>query len=481
MQRISMGMRRMVLAALAVVLAGCVDQPTGISPAPREAAPPAFTLASGQSPFGINVNQTNYLPWGPPALDKVVNAGVGWIRMDFDWRHIQPTQGGPFVWDSVDNTVAFAHDKGLSILGVLGYTPTWANNDPTPFAHRVPPTDMNTWKAFVTAATTRYAGKVQAWGIWNEPNCPGFYTTRNNFADYDSLLAFASGPIHATGATLVAGQAAMGACGDVIAWLNGRLAANVDSINVVAVHGYGVGSYIVNTMVNIHFGLWADKPLWLTEVGEAQPNPSLAGDAIQAEQLFDTYRGMMFYNGWWKKTFQYHLYVWTPSHEYGILRGTGLQERPAYNTYRLIAAGCVNNPDCVAMHRWYRQDDHLFGSSPNEGYGSGYSYHGSPFKVASQAFNSRMVPLYRCRRVSTNQHFLTDSSVCDGVAGTQHEGTWGYMVSKSHGIPNSAMRPLYRLYYPGNGTWYTTILEDERAGLLAMGHVDQGIIGYVWP
>lgn len=469
--------RNFLLALALLLAAGCADQPT--STLTRTPAGPALTLASDASPFGVNVNQVNDPSFGPQALNKAASAGIGWIRMDFNWNLIQPTATGGYNWSTVDSTVSYAHARGISVLGVLAYTPAWANGNNTPSAHAIAPTNMPAWQAFVTAAANRYAGKVQAWGIWNEPNCTDFFLTRNNFADYDSLVALAAGPIHAAGAQVVGGEAGT-ACGNVTQWLNARLAANASLIDVVAVHGYGTAATLVDAMDFIRAGLTHSKPLWLTEAGSSHPDSTLAG-AQQAEHLFDLYRGMMQRGSWWKKTFQFHLYVWDTNHQWGILRGTALTERPAYNTYRLIAAGCTSNPDCVTIHRWWKQNDHLFGTDPNEGYAAGYNYEGTPFKLATQAFNSRMVPIYRCVILSTNQHWLTDSSSCNGVSGTLNEGVRGYAVNKSHSIPGTPMVALYRLYYPHNGSRLTTTSTAERSSALAAGYIDEGIIGYVWP
>ena len=480
MHKFFIGSRTSLAALVLLLAAACADEPTGTTPLAPPPSSPALTLATAASPFGVNVNQVNDPTFGPAALNKVASAGIGWIRMDVSWNAIQPTATGGYNWSSVDSTVSYATARGISVLGVLAYTPAWANGNTTPSAHAIAPTNMGAWQAFVTAAANRYAGKVQAWGIWNEPNCTDFFLTRNNYADYDSLVAFAAGPIHAAGAQVVAGEAAIG-CGDAAQWLNARLAANAPLIDVLAVHGYGNASNLVWAMDAIQSGLSTPRPLWLTESGYGYADASATGDARQAEHLFDVYRGMMQRGSWWKKTFQYHLYVWPTGHQWGILRGSALTERPAYNTYRLIANGCTNNPDCVAIHRWWKQNDHLFGTDASEGYGAGYVYEGTPFKLAAQAFNTRMVPVYRCVIVATNQHYLTDNSSCNGVSGTLNEGVRGYAVNKNHSIPGTSMAALYRLHYPHNGSRLTTASTAERSSALAAGYIDEGIIGYVWP
>ncbi|MEZ5119656.1 MAG: cellulase family glycosylhydrolase [Candidatus Nanopelagicales bacterium] len=117
--------------------------------------------------------------------------GVTWLRVDVDWSAIESTEG-EFDWSALDRVVAAA--SGFSILGVIAYSPLWATSD-TGETH-APPTDPADYAAFCTAAATRYAGRIQAWEIWNEPNITPFWSSPDA-ADYTALVQAAHTAIKA--------------------------------------------------------------------------------------------------------------------------------------------------------------------------------------------------------------------------------------------------------------------------------------------
>lgn len=109
--------------------------------------------------LGLNI----HAPQGadlPRLLDRVIESGARWVRVDFVWAAIEPE---PLVerWEPYDAIVAAAEARGLKVLGILAYAPTW-----------VAPTDLTelVWERFCWRIATRYAGRVFAWELWNEPN-----------------------------------------------------------------------------------------------------------------------------------------------------------------------------------------------------------------------------------------------------------------------------------------------------------------------
>lgn len=129
---------------------------------------------------------------------------LGWERMVFWWRNIQPD--GPDGWNAFatghDAGVAIAHAAGRQIVGELIGTPDWAAADPSGHAHAVPaglyrPYDdpRNTWGRFVARIAGRYAGIIDDWIIWNEVNIPKgsrWHTWDGTAADYARLVKVAS-------------------------------------------------------------------------------------------------------------------------------------------------------------------------------------------------------------------------------------------------------------------------------------------------
>jgi len=102
-------------------------------------------------------------------IDKVVACSCEWIRLDFDWRYIEPKKG-KFNWSSYDTAVDYSRQKGLKIYASLAYVPDWVNSD-----YRACP-DVFNWVYFCTKVGARYAGRIDVYSLWNEPNLKQFYT-----------------------------------------------------------------------------------------------------------------------------------------------------------------------------------------------------------------------------------------------------------------------------------------------------------------
>jgi polysaccharide biosynthesis protein PslG len=103
-------------------------------------------------------------------VDRAAECGAGWVRIDFDWRAIEPVRGTR-QFQEHDRIVSRARARGLKMYGTLAYTPSWASGQPDP---AVPPVQPGDWTTFVTAVVGRFRGTVSHWGIWNEPNLPGY-------------------------------------------------------------------------------------------------------------------------------------------------------------------------------------------------------------------------------------------------------------------------------------------------------------------
>lgn len=118
-------------------------------------------------------------------LDDIKSLGIQWIRIDFNWPTVQPTNGGDFNWEKYDRVVKAIGDRDMGVLAVLGYTPRWAQdtacqektkNDRS--AQRCPPKDAGDFARFAKAAAARYSDKaVRGWEIWNEPNLTAYWRT----------------------------------------------------------------------------------------------------------------------------------------------------------------------------------------------------------------------------------------------------------------------------------------------------------------
>ncbi|MGJ7917213.1 cellulase family glycosylhydrolase [Massilia sp. LXY-6] len=112
--------------------------------------------------------------------------GVKWVRFDFDWSVIEPARGH-YVYERYDNVVERLAKAEIHVLGLIAYTPSWANGGKRGKFH--PPLEPGVYAEFAAHLAARYAAKgVHAWEIWNEPNLGQFWGNAPDPAAYTKLL-----------------------------------------------------------------------------------------------------------------------------------------------------------------------------------------------------------------------------------------------------------------------------------------------------
>jgi aryl-phospho-beta-D-glucosidase BglC (GH1 family) len=180
-----------VLFALATALAmivlplGTQSSSATVTAAPLTAAAAAAAAATGAG------SQQPGIAFESPAqmgkdLDAIVAAGMTWVRVDFFWSSIQAAGPTSFVWGPTDAFVKAAKARGLNILALVAYAPSWARSGASDYS---PPKDPRDYANFVGVAARRYAPSgVHAWEIWNEPNLAMFWYPKADSAAYSALL-----------------------------------------------------------------------------------------------------------------------------------------------------------------------------------------------------------------------------------------------------------------------------------------------------
>ena len=108
-------------------------------------------------------NET-YRTWD---LDNVRQLNFAYVKQSFSWSNIQPT---PDIWDwsLADEVVAETLYRGRRIVARIDDPPDWSvqlREDVTQ-----PPYDMDAVEVYCGALAARYAGQIDAYQIWNEPN-----------------------------------------------------------------------------------------------------------------------------------------------------------------------------------------------------------------------------------------------------------------------------------------------------------------------
>jgi hypothetical protein len=95
----------------------------------------------------------------------VQQAGFNWMKVQLQWSNIE-TAPGQYDWSQLDQIVSAANSGDLKILLSVVDAPNFYT---TPTSG-LTPGDPNTFKTFMQTLGNRYAGKVQAYEIWNEEN-----------------------------------------------------------------------------------------------------------------------------------------------------------------------------------------------------------------------------------------------------------------------------------------------------------------------
>jgi hypothetical protein len=107
--------------------------------------------------------------------DSAAEAGVAWERILFYWSELQPN--GADDWNGYhvqDVWLEWASNQGREVVGLLKHTPAWATDGPVgcgvPRGLDLPIDDPgNTWATFVRRTVGMYAGRINRWIVWNEP------------------------------------------------------------------------------------------------------------------------------------------------------------------------------------------------------------------------------------------------------------------------------------------------------------------------
>jgi hypothetical protein len=110
----------------------------------------------------------------PQILDRLVGAGCTWVRLDVAWATIEPTKGSftGTLLPKLDQRVNEIAERGLKCLVVFYWPPKWSSG--TDSKNGVPSSNVDYANAAVWLLK-RYAGKIHAIELWNEPDLTNFW------------------------------------------------------------------------------------------------------------------------------------------------------------------------------------------------------------------------------------------------------------------------------------------------------------------
>lgn len=229
--------------------------------------------------LGVNMQAFDF------ALIRATNSG--WVRVTFPWRDINP-QSGVWNWGTADGIVNNAQAQGLKILAILSTAPVWAGSNSNGTR---PPSNVGYWEEFVRRVAQRYAGRIAAYEIWNEPNLTNGGVGIGWDADlwqaprYADYLRAAAIQIrtYAPG-TLVVGPATSSQPNartvevfkqlEQVTFSDGPASKFLDVVSFHANAGSNETSYKIRDYIQSHLSTLSArnpsnrlKPIWLTEFG----------------------------------------------------------------------------------------------------------------------------------------------------------------------------------------------------------------------
>jgi hypothetical protein len=174
---------RVLLGLLGAERANRVGIPAVVR-APEQVPPTGTAIPGGATrnfparhiEYGFNtflIGNTGGAEYNKKTLDKVREAGFGWIRIQLIWRDVEPNKG-QYNFEGLDYQIDAAYGAGNNILLSVLKSPDWA--DPVAVSRGRAgslPEDQEAFGALMRRVADRYVGKVQAYEIWNEQNLAG--------------------------------------------------------------------------------------------------------------------------------------------------------------------------------------------------------------------------------------------------------------------------------------------------------------------
>src|SRR3954447_4907509 len=355
--------RARLLAGLALVLLVGL---TIAATAPANASSTANSF--GQDVFGIAAGGA--IQGEDPTtlgrdLDAIKAAGSKWVRFDLNWAVIQA--GGPssYNWAPFDRVVQGATSRGMKVLGVFLYTPSWARPSGTSATYGPNPAQ---YAAFASTAVQHYSAMgVHAYEVWNEPNIPAFWTPAPNPSAYTALLKAAYPAIKGADpqATVLTGGSAPASTNGTsyapVDWLQAIYAnGGKGYFDAVATHPYCFGNNILPgdpDPTNAWYQIYGTNPslrsvmlangdgakkIWGTEFGAPTNGPWNISESAQALMITTAYSQWASYN-WAGPLFTYQgrdqgTDTSDSENFFGLLHHD-FSPKPGYPAYQVAASG----------------------------------------------------------------------------------------------------------------------------------------------
>ena len=329
-------------------------------------------------------HQTNVRDNRHRLMTLMARDGVGWVRADFPWVMIEPTQGN-WSWSNTDAVMATAAERGVKVLPILCYGCAYTGHDAVG-SRFVSAEELDAWSTYVSNVVTRYRSQFTAVEVWNEPDNSTFWN--GTTAEYVAILQRAYTTVKAIdpSITVVLGGLTARAT-DFLSSLYSAGARNY--FDVMAFHpyiqphspsetwetggvlGFGTTKHSFSRRIDAMRSVMSDngdgsKPIWLTEVGWPTTGNSSVSEANQA--LYTTNAMAIAKSKGIGKYFVYELmaeeYDNDCERHFGILHnpGSNLSFKPAWGAVRDYIYGETHNGaiDPYGSHVYLACGDHYW-------------------------------------------------------------------------------------------------------------------------
>jgi len=337
-------MRARLLAAVAVAIAFAA----AAAPAHADVVP------------GVQIGNLDPVP-STASIDAGLNRaqalGAKIVRTEMSWALAEPRRGvfSERYLKTVRYLVDGAASRGMKTLLLVLRTPCWASSAPGKRACRrttpravsaYPPADPATFGPIAGLVAQRFAPKLAAIEVWNEPDHYNelYFAGPDKVSRYAALLKVAYPAIKAQAPDLtVLAGALVGANGKFLQALYDQ--GIKGSYDALSVHYYDLVLASLRAIRQTMTANGDDKPLWLGEFGWPTCAPRHATEGghacvtktVQALALGDVFRGLNT-TPWVQAAVVYAMND-APASSFGLIDRRGIR-KPAFATLRsLFTAG----------------------------------------------------------------------------------------------------------------------------------------------
>ncbi|MBI3485668.1 cellulase family glycosylhydrolase [Candidatus Daviesbacteria bacterium] len=243
------------------------------SASPQNSNPPANFAAPAVDNSHFAIHSFIFSNFSTPTktylFDAAKRTGKSFIRFDFALTSVEPNQG-KFVFGGLDENVKMASDRGLTVVGTLGYSANWIAAAGA-FKPTHGPIDPNKYDAYTdyVKQTVAHFPQVSYWEVWNEPDAKALYY--DDPASFAKILKLTHDAIKATNpnAKILFPGVVFGNEGWVRSVLNDPANPGKGNFDIGNVHIRGTLSSVegkTSDVVSI-FRSAGSTPIWITEFG----------------------------------------------------------------------------------------------------------------------------------------------------------------------------------------------------------------------